>query len=347
MKSFKDYLKEAEVQGVEEGHQLPGKDEYYALRNNVWTLYDGDEIVHEYKPERGEIVGAKKLLARFDDEGYDVTHVISPMGVTTYLYGKPKDELDEQVARLAAYNERMAGENPPIDLGLREVGNWAKVGHYGDPIKTAWLNIAKYGVRNNRFKDSVEKVMSAIGEFPDLEDEVYDMYDINQDEVDALYHAYETVYDQYDQLQGQQGMSEGADPGIMVNGKEVDMSSLEVDGVDSRDYPDFSDAYFSAGYFVDGSEMSDQELDQFQKDNGDLLYDKAYDSLHESELNLIKDRAGVNKSEVPAYKRKNSGDPDWKVSHDDLKKEREKSATSPEGLAALKKRMGMIEDGDQ
>jgi hypothetical protein len=133
----------------------------------------------------------------------------------------------------------------------------------------------------------------------------------------------------------------------MVNGKEVDMSSLEVDGVDSRDYPDFSDAYFSAGYFVDGSEMSDEELDQFQQDNGDLLYDKAYDSLHESELSLIKDRAGVNKSDVPAHQRKNSGDPDWKVSHDDLKKERERNTSGSEGLAALKKRMGMIEDGTE
>jgi hypothetical protein len=151
-------------------------------------------------------------------------NALSPTGSQSPALAHYADQLDhdasvqeaegsheEQVARLAAYNERMAGENPPIDLGLREVGNWAKVGHHGDPIKTAWYNIAKYGVRNNRFKDSVEKVMSAIGEFPDLEDEVYDMYDINQDEVDALYHAYETVYDQYDQLQGQQGMSEDLD----------------------------------------------------------------------------------------------------------------------------------------
>ena len=118
---------------------------------------------------------------------------------------------EDQVSRLAAYNEKMAGENPPIDLGLREVGNWAKVGHYGDPIKTAWLNIAKYGVRNNRFKDSVDQVMSAIGEFPDLEDEVYDMYDINQDEVDILSDAYETVYDQWEQSKSQQGVAEDLD----------------------------------------------------------------------------------------------------------------------------------------
>ena len=102
---------------------------------------------------------------------------------------------EEQVASLAAYNERMAGENPPIDLGLREVGNWAKVGHYGDPIKTAWYNIAKYGIRNNKFNDSVDRAMTAIGEFPDK-------YDLSIPEIDTLYSAYETVYDQWEQSRG-------------------------------------------------------------------------------------------------------------------------------------------------
>lgn len=116
---------------------------------------------------------------------------------------------EDQIAKAAAYNERMSSNTPPIDLGLRELGNWAKVGAYGDPIKSAWLNIAKYGVRNNRFKNSVDRVMTAIGNFPNLGDDVYDMYDINQNEVDILYDAYETVYDQWEQLQGQQGVAEG------------------------------------------------------------------------------------------------------------------------------------------
>ncbi len=80
-------------QGVAEG-EADGRDKFYYQRNNIWRVMDGDELVHEYKPERYEVVGAKKLLAHFDDEGYDVTHVISPMGVVTYLYGKP-DDIDE------------------------------------------------------------------------------------------------------------------------------------------------------------------------------------------------------------------------------------------------------------
>ena len=79
-----------ELSGMGEGEVE--RDKHYYLRNNIWRVMDGDDLVHEYKPERNEIPGAKKLLARFDDEGYDVTHVISPMGVTTYLYGKPEDE---------------------------------------------------------------------------------------------------------------------------------------------------------------------------------------------------------------------------------------------------------------
>lgn len=74
------------------------KDKHYYLRNNIWRVMDGDELVHEYIPARYEIPGAKKLLAQFDDEGYDVTHVISPSGKVTYLYGKPEEDMDEGVS---------------------------------------------------------------------------------------------------------------------------------------------------------------------------------------------------------------------------------------------------------
>ena len=110
---------------------------------------------------------------------------------------------EDDVARLAAYNEKMAGENPPIELGLREVGNWAKVGHYGDPIKTAWLNIAKYGIRNNRFNNSVEKTMDFISNIPDMDpEELYDIYNLDESDANNLYNSYETVYDQWDASQG-------------------------------------------------------------------------------------------------------------------------------------------------
>jgi hypothetical protein len=83
-------------QGVAEDDN--GKDTFYYQRNNIWRVMDGDELVYKYTPDRYEVVGAKKLLARFDDEGYDVTHVISPMGTVTHLYGKPEDDMEEGAA---------------------------------------------------------------------------------------------------------------------------------------------------------------------------------------------------------------------------------------------------------
>jgi len=72
---------------------------------------------------------------------------------------------------------------------------------------------------------------------------------------------------------------------ISINGKEVDVNSLEVDGVDSRDYPDFSDAYISYASFADGTDLSDEEMDQLNDEHNDLVHELAYDSLHEHVLN--------------------------------------------------------------
>ena len=63
-----------------------------------------------------------------------------------------------------------------------------------------------------------------------------------------------------------------------LNGRKV--IDIEVDGVDSRDYPDFSDAYFSYACYEDGTPLTDDELNKLTEGNGDLLYEKAYDSLH-------------------------------------------------------------------
>jgi hypothetical protein len=63
-----------------------------------------------------------------------------------------------------------------------------------------------------------------------------------------------------------------------LNGRKV--IDIEVDGVDVWDFPDFSDAYFSYACYEDGTPLTDDELNKFTEDNGDLLYEKAYDSLH-------------------------------------------------------------------
>lgn len=55
------------------------------------------------------------------------------------------------------------------------------------------------------------------------------------------------------------------------------ISDVEVDGIDTSDYPDFCDAFIcSASY--DGREMTDAELDQLN-DDGDFVYQAVQDYL--------------------------------------------------------------------
>jgi hypothetical protein len=61
-----------------------------------------------------------------------------------------------------------------------------------------------------------------------------------------------------------------------VTHKVVDTGSLEIDGVDGRDAPDFSDAYFSAGEFKDGTKMSDEELNELANEHPDILEEMIY-----------------------------------------------------------------------
>ena len=63
-----------------------------------------------------------------------------------------------------------------------------------------------------------------------------------------------------------------------LNGRKV--IDLEVDGIDLRDSPDFSDAYFSYACYEDGTPLTDEELDKLAEQNADVLWEKAYDSLH-------------------------------------------------------------------
>jgi hypothetical protein len=63
---------------------------------------------------------------------------------------------------------------------------------------------------------------------------------------------------------------------MLLKGRVV--VDVEIDGVDSRDYPDFCDAYFSHAVFKDTlEELSDEELEQLTEDNPDVVNEMAYE----------------------------------------------------------------------
>ena len=43
--------------------------------------------------------------------------------------------------------------------------------------------------------------------------------------------------------------------------KCVDVGSIEIEGINTRDYPDFADAYVSAAKWDDGTDLTEAEMD--------------------------------------------------------------------------------------
>jgi hypothetical protein len=65
----------------------------------------------------------------------------------------------------------------------------------------------------------------------------------------------------------------------IINGKQVDLSSIEIEGVDTRDYPDFADAFASYATFEDGTELDDEELSELTDMESGLIHDLAHKSF--------------------------------------------------------------------
>lgn len=56
------------------------------------------------------------------------------------------------------------------------------------------------------------------------------------------------------------------------------LESVEVDGINSRDYPDFCDAYIDYAE-IDGRPLTDKELDEVN-DDGDFVYEKVLENIY-------------------------------------------------------------------
>lgn len=66
----------------------------------------------------------------------------------------------------------------------------------------------------------------------------------------------------------------------MIIFKNRKVVNLEVDGVDSRDFPDFCDAYFSYACYEDGTQLTDDELNEITDLHGDVVNQMAFESFH-------------------------------------------------------------------
>jgi len=63
----------------------------------------------------------------------------------------------------------------------------------------------------------------------------------------------------------------------MINLDYAKISDVEVDGIDTEDYPDFCDAFIAYAEY-DGKEMTDEQLDALNED-GDFVYEAVQNYL--------------------------------------------------------------------
>ena len=63
---------------------------------------------------------------------------------------------------------------------------------------------------------------------------------------------------------------------ISINLDQID--NIEVDGIDTIDYPDFCDAYISTAD-CRGVQMTDEQIDWLNEEHGDFVYEAVEDYL--------------------------------------------------------------------
>jgi hypothetical protein len=104
-------------------------------------------------------------------------------------------------------------------------------------------------------------------------DEIARLAGLPVQETEAVYN--EVNHDESSDNDLEEGM------GVSINGKPVNVNSIEVDGVNDWDSPDFADAYITHATFTDGTPLSDEELDQLTTEHGELVNQAAHGSLQD------------------------------------------------------------------
>ena len=71
---------------------------------------------------------------------------------------------------------------------------------------------------------------------------------------------------------------------VKIDGKEVDINTIEVSNIYPDDYPDFSDAYASNAQFMDGTELTDEQLSMLDDQYSYLIRNAVENYLTEKKL---------------------------------------------------------------
>jgi hypothetical protein len=309
-------LEEYGVELVDEGYVIRGKFPSFIHNKPNAEKIDYQGLYKEFVTSQNFKLADKKGQLSTDDnwlklatgylksKGYDKTEPFVLHNMANRLYSMHKAYTTKPAAesKISGILEgitrapmRMGtGGGDAADAGTRTLGEG-----FSDSREIADMIVTSLGGEDNISSDDI---YAAIDEYQSMMDSPHklDVDEVAQIVMDKLHGVSvpdmsETKHDMLD---------EEPVGKIEINGKPVNLKSLEVDGVDTRDYPDFSDAYLTYAEFEDGTPLSDDEIELFQNKHDDLVYQVAYDSLFEAkyqgrEVPLGKPMAGdVKKSKV-------------------------------------------------
>lgn len=60
--------------------------------------------------------------------------------------------------------------------------------------------------------------------------------------------------------------------------KTLDMKTVEIEGIEMKDYPDFVDAYISKAFDEKGNELTSEKLDQYMEENPEFVCEFIHDN---------------------------------------------------------------------
>lgn len=72
-----------------------------------------------------------------------------------------------------------------------------------------------------------------------------------------------------------------------LDSREVDRTTLSVTDVNMSDYPDFSDAWVDSASFVDGGELSEDELNEFTDSYPEVVNELAHEVARETSISHL------------------------------------------------------------
>ena len=218
----------------------------------------GDTNSHQYDPATGKVDFRGSISSTYYGEGVAEGSLDTP-------------GIEESQAELARIQE-LAGMPPAAMPAVQEgsVKNWVDDLYYEFQER----HDLPRDIDDDAYLSVVAKFLQGQGIDPDKIEDIGELFLDMRDREEDDDHDYANQLDR--ELYDDEPMME--DP----TGKEIDYTSLVVDGIDTRDYPDFADAYFASGEYMDGTPIPDEVLDELTQD-GDLLYDHIQKRLYEAE----------------------------------------------------------------